>query len=149
MMDVIALVVAALALVAAYLTLRRAEAHERRISSLESGLASIRAELGQAQRELKTQMSDLNRTLRQQSGELKFEPSMTIAEAMQVHPGVVDVLARFHLNGCPSCAVSDVDTIDGACRSYGIDQNALMSELTKLIQPDAIDLLTMARSTRN
>jgi len=43
------------------------------------------------------------------------------------------VLASFHLGGCSHCAVSDVDTIEGACQSYGIDQRALMTALNQLI----------------
>ncbi len=73
--------------------------------------------------------------MRRQAGELKFSPEMTIAEAMEVHPQVVQVLASFHLGGCSHCAVSDVDTIEGACQSYGIDQSALMTALNQLIDP--------------
>ena len=60
---------------------------------------------------------------------------MTIAEAMQMHPRVAEVLASFHLGGCSQCAVSDVDTIEGACQTYGIDQAALMQALNGLIEP--------------
>jgi hybrid cluster-associated redox disulfide protein len=58
---------------------------------------------------------------------------MTIAQALDVHPRVQDVLASFHLGGCSHCAVSDVDTIEGACQTYGIDQAALMGALNGLI----------------
>jgi hypothetical protein len=45
-------------------------------------------------------------------------------------------LADFHLGGCSNCAVSDVDTLEGACRSYGIDLESLMLALNRLlIQP--------------
>ena len=58
---------------------------------------------------------------------------MTIAEALAVHPKVTEVLANFHLGGCSHCAVSDVDTIEGACQTYGLDEKALMAALTGLI----------------
>ena len=44
-----------------------------------------------------------------------------------------EVLASFHLGGCSHCAVSDVDTLEGACQSYGIDQSALMGALNDLV----------------
>ena len=60
---------------------------------------------------------------------------MTIAEALEIHPKVTEILASFHLGGCSHCAVSDVDTIEGACQTYGIDQKALMSALSQLVDP--------------
>jgi hybrid cluster-associated redox disulfide protein len=70
--------------------------------------------------------------VRRQAGETLFSPRMTIADAMAVHPKVSEVLASFHLGGCSHCAVSDVDTIEGACQTYGIDQKALMNALNGL-----------------
>jgi hypothetical protein len=52
-----------------------------------------------------------------------------------MHPRVAEVLASFHLGGCSQCAVSDVDTIGGACQTYGIDEAALMQALQSLIAP--------------
>jgi hybrid cluster-associated redox disulfide protein len=60
---------------------------------------------------------------------------MTIAEALAFHPRVGEVLASFNLGSCSSCAISDVDTIEGACQTYGIDLAALMAALTRLIEP--------------
>jgi hypothetical protein len=42
------------------------------------------------------------------------------------------VLGSFHLGGCSNCAVSDVDTLEGACQTYGVDQKALMAALEAL-----------------
>jgi len=133
--QIIALGVAVVALVAAYVAVRRAGAMDDRISRLSDSVFSLRSEFAESQEKLSAQVADLRLAQRRQSGELKFEPSMTIAEALQVHPRVAEVLSSFHLGGCSQCAVSDVDTIAGACQTYGIDQGALMRALTGLIEP--------------
>lgn len=133
--QIIALGVAVVALVAAYVAVRRAGALDDRISRLSDSVFSLRSEFAESQEKLGAQVADLRLAQRRQSGELKFESSMTIAEALQVHPRVAEVLSSFHLGGCSQCAVSDVDTLAGACQTYGIDQGALMRTLNGLLEP--------------
>ena len=97
-----------------------------------SAVHEMRGALNETNEKVDARLSDLRLDFRRQSGETIFAPKMTIAEAMQVHPKVADVLASFHLGGCSHCAVSDVDTIEGACQTYGIDQSALMGALNGL-----------------
>lgn len=134
--QIVALALAVVALVIAYLAVRRAGALDQRLSRLTSNLSSMRSELDENRSALDSQLADLRLRLSRQTSDLKFEPRMTIAEAMQVHPRVGEVLTRFHLSGCSQCAVSDVDTIEGACQTYGIDQNALMRALNGLLESD-------------
>jgi hybrid cluster-associated redox disulfide protein len=133
--QIIALVVAVVALVVAYLAVRRAGALDQRLSRFSDNLSSLRSELRESHEKLSAQLADLRLAQRRQAGDLKFEPSMTIAEALQIHPRVAELLSSFHLGGCSQCAVSDVDTIEGACQTYGIDQGALMRALNGLIEP--------------
>ena len=134
-MTIAALLIAVFSLVVAYLAFRRTGALESRLSDANSRLAELRSELGKDQEGLKEELVELRLLMRQRAGEPSFSPSMTIAEAMDVHPKVSEVLASFHLAGCSHCAVSDVDTIEGACQTYGIDQKALMVALNQLIDP--------------
>jgi hybrid cluster-associated redox disulfide protein len=135
--QIIALVVAVIALAIAYLAVRRVGALDLRLSRVTDNLVSLRSELDEGQKQLSLQLADLRLIQRRQEGELRFEPSMTIADALQVHPRVAETLASFHLGGCSQCAVSDVDTIEGACQTYGIDQSALMNALNGLIESAA------------
>lgn len=134
-MTTLALIVAGIALIAAYLAFRRANAIEKRLGDTNNKLGELAMQLGQAAAETRAGLAGLRMEMRQRAGEPSFSPDMTIAEAMSVHPKVTEVLAGFHLNGCSQCAVSDVDTIEGACQSYGIDQKALMAALNQLIDP--------------
>jgi hybrid cluster-associated redox disulfide protein len=145
-MDIIALIVASVALLVAYLALRRAGAVDLRLSQTNHELGQAKAELNETRGRMEARLQEICLEMRRQAGDLRFLPSMTIAEAMQLHPGVSEVLSKFSLSGCSNCAISDVDTLEGACRSYGIDQDTLMSALGKLLEPDTSELLQMART---
>lgn len=132
-MDVAALILAALALLGAFLATRRAAGLQERLERTTAELHELRSATNRTLEELQGKLNDLHLQARHQAGQPIFDPRMTIAEAMSVHPKVVDVLANFHLGGCSQCAVSDVDTIEGACQSYGIDQAALMNALNGLV----------------
>jgi hybrid cluster-associated redox disulfide protein len=132
-MDIAALIVAVLALLGAILAVRRAGSVQERLDRTTGELHELRSTTSAALEEMQDKLNDLHLQARRQSGQAIFDPRMTISEAMSVHPKVVDVLASFHLGGCSHCAVSDVDTIEGACQTYGIDQAALMSALNDLV----------------
>ena len=131
-MDIIALIAAVLALGVAFFVLRRAGAVVERMDRMADSVHELRSALNETNDKLDQALTDLRFEQRRQSGETIFTPTMTIADALQVHPKVSEVLASFHLGGCSSCAVSDVDTIEGACQTYGIDQAALMGALNGL-----------------
>ncbi len=131
-MTVAALAIALVALLIAFFALRRAGNLQERLDRVDSALYELRSGLKETNETLDAKINDLKLSLRRQAGEVIFRPDMTIAEAMQVHPRVGEVLAAFHLGGCSHCAVSEVDTIEGACQSYGIDQKALMAALNSL-----------------
>jgi hybrid cluster-associated redox disulfide protein len=131
-MEIIALIAAALALIVAFFALRRAGALAERADRAANSSTELRSALNETNDKLNLVLTDLRFEQRRQAGETIFTPKMTIAEAMQVHPKVSEVLASFHLGGCSHCAVSDVDTIEGACQTYGIDQAALMDALNGL-----------------
>jgi hybrid cluster-associated redox disulfide protein len=131
-MEIIALIVAALALIVAFFTLRRAGTLAERVDRATSSMLELRGALNETTEKLNSTLTDLRFEQRVQAGETIFSPKMTIAEALAVHPKVNEVLVSFHLGGCSHCAVSDVDTIEGACQTYGIDQVALMNALNGL-----------------
>ena len=70
-----------------------------------------------------------------------FNPDMTVAAAMAMHPRVAEVFAAFHLGGCSHCGISQVETIGQVCMGYGVDINILLEVLEELmakqVQADA------------
>ena len=132
-----ALIIAILALLGAFLAMRRISGLQERLERTTGQLYELRSAVTAANEEREQKLNEMRLEMRRQAGEAIFDPQMTIADAMSVHPKVQDVLASFHLGGCSHCAISDVDTIEGACQSYGIDQAALMTALNGLVSGDS------------
>jgi hybrid cluster-associated redox disulfide protein len=128
-----ALIIAILAVLVALFAWQRVRGLQERLEGTASQLSELRSTVNSTSEAMERRLTDLCLGLRRQSGETIFDPAMTIAEAMRVHPRVAEVLASFKLGGCSHCAVSDVDTIQGACQTYGIDQAALMDALNGLV----------------
>lgn len=62
-----------------------------------------------------------------------FDPDMTVLEAMSVHEQVSEVFAAFHLGGCSSCGISEVETVGQVCMAYGVDIDILLDVLDDLM----------------
>lgn len=68
------------------------------------------------------------------SGRRYFYPDMTVGEAMAVHPRVAEVFTAFHLGGCSSCGISEVETVAQVCMGYGVDLDVLLDVLEGLME---------------
>ena len=66
-----------------------------------------------------------------------FDPNMTVGEAMAVHPQVAEVFTAFHLGGCSSCGISEIETVGQVCMGYGVDVDILLEVLEDLVVDDA------------
>ncbi|MCH8204387.1 MAG: DUF1858 domain-containing protein [Candidatus Hydrogenedentes bacterium] len=62
---------------------------------------------------------------------------MTVGEAMAVHPQVAEVFTAFHLGGCSSCGISEIETVGQVCMGYGVDVDILLEVLEDLVVDDA------------
>ena len=65
-----------------------------------------------------------------------FHPDMTVGEAQALHPQVGEVFAAFHLGGCSSCGIAEVETIGQVCMGYGIDVDMLLEVLEGLMEQE-------------
>jgi hybrid cluster-associated redox disulfide protein len=70
-----------------------------------------------------------------EAGKTYFRPSMTIGEAMAVHPKVAEVFAAFRLGGCSHCGINQYETIEQVTAGYGVDIETLMEVLEGLVKP--------------
>jgi hybrid cluster-associated redox disulfide protein len=68
-----------------------------------------------------------------------FDPNMTIIDAMNVHPKVAEVFAAFHLGGCSSCGISEVETVGQVCMAYGVDVDLLLDVLEELMVSEPLE----------
>ena len=63
-----------------------------------------------------------------------FIKEMTVGEAMQTHPEAAMVFASYHLGGCGSCSVSEVETIEQVCEGYGVEVDLIIDSLNTLFE---------------
>ncbi|MDH5717852.1 MAG: DUF1858 domain-containing protein [Spirochaetia bacterium] len=66
--------------------------------------------------------------------EKKFTAEMTVKEALNMHPESSMVLAGYHLGGCSSCGVNEIETLEQVCNGYGIPLDALLASLNSLLE---------------
>ena len=88
-----------------------------------SSVLELRSALNETNDKLDSALTDLRLELRRRSGEMIFtrdDHRRGYGSASPGEPGA----RQFPPGRLFSCAVSDVDTIEGACQSYGIDQAA-------------------------
>jgi hybrid cluster-associated redox disulfide protein len=64
----------------------------------------------------------------------EFVGTMTVAEAMQLHPRAREVFAGFHLGGCSHCAIGGFETVEQICEGYGVPLDMLLKSLNSLLE---------------
>ncbi|MBK0326227.1 DUF1858 domain-containing protein [Rhodobacteraceae bacterium F11138] len=57
------------------------------------------------------------------------DPDLPLSEVMTRWPQTISVFLRHDMRLCVGCPVSPFHTIADACRAYGLDQQAFVSEL--------------------
>lgn len=69
------------------------------------------------------------------TGEMKrFDASMTVGEALSLHPRAGEVFAAFHLGGCSHCSINEHETIQEVTAGYGVDADMLVEALNGLLE---------------
>ena len=62
----------------------------------------------------------------------RFHADMTVGEAIQIDTRVREILAAFHLGGCSSCGISEIETIRQVTVGYGVDTEMLLQSMNDL-----------------
>ncbi|MBI5788759.1 MAG: DUF1858 domain-containing protein [Candidatus Schekmanbacteria bacterium] len=62
-----------------------------------------------------------------------FTKEMSIGEALQVDPKVVEVFNKYHM-GCFSCMGAMAESIENGALMHGIDLDTLMTDLNNLLK---------------
>jgi hybrid cluster-associated redox disulfide protein len=120
------------ALGVAIITLLRQRSWREALRDAQRRLYLAQARLNELESLVQKELQTVRALMRRQSGDLPFEPTMKIADAIAIDPRVREVLAQFHLGGCSSCAINEEHTIEQAALSYGVDLERLMAALIAL-----------------
>jgi hybrid cluster-associated redox disulfide protein len=132
MINVLVALVTCGALGIAVITFLRQQSLREVLRDTQRRLYLTQARLNELESTMQKERQALRALARRQWGGPLFEPTMKIADAIAVDPRIRDVLARFHLGGCSSCAIDEESTIEQAARSYGVDLDRLMAALAAL-----------------
>lgn len=135
-------ITALIALIAAVIGWVKVGKLTKRVNQTETEMESLRSHVTASNNILKREIADVLNNLERrvktaaaESGEESegFHADMTVAEVLDLHPGAAGVMAKFHLGGCSSCAISEHHILGPACESYGVDTNKLLNELNALL----------------
>lgn len=137
-MTVFALLLASAALLYAFLTHRQLKILREDLRHVHRA-ARLRADEGEKEvRRLDSEIERLRGQLRQGSRPARshtwFTPYMTIQDALNLHPGVRDVLATLGIGGCSSCSVSARETLEQAAAGHGVDLEEMLAGMNALMR---------------
>ncbi len=150
LMNGIALILTGVALVYTWKLHQELNTATRRLDRYNRSLFDATDEIRRLRAEMATTTSQWRVELKQRSGDLAFQPEMTVREAQMLHPQVQQILAGFHLGGCNHCAVEPDDTLANICAEHGLDLNELIGNLNLLMvgangrQPNPLPMHTAA-----
>lgn len=133
MISWIALLLGAVALTYAWRLQQELNRATRRLDRYNRALFDANDEIRHLREEAATTTAQLRVEWKQRTGDITFQPEMTVREAQLLHPQTQQILAGFHLGGCNNCAVEPDDTLAKVCRENGLDPNILISNLNLLM----------------
>ncbi len=64
----------------------------------------------------------------------RFEATMTVGDALRLHPKAAETLMTFHLGGCSHCGINEVESLEQVSVGYGIDLESLLEALNDLLE---------------
>lgn len=105
---------------------RRLDRYNRALFEANDEIRKLREEVAETTTQLRVE-------LKQRTGDMTFQPEMTVREAQMLHPQTQQILASFHLGGCSHCAVEPDDTLAKICSDNGLDLNGLLNNLNMLV----------------
>lgn len=131
-MTVLAIVVALGAAVLGYLANSRSKEALERLDRISSATYDLSSRLQETTTKVNKELTAIRLDLQRRFGELRFHKDMTIGEALDLHPGVKEVMAQFHIGGCSSCAVNESETFEQAAGGHGVPLEQMMTALNSL-----------------
>lgn len=63
----------------------------------------------------------------------KFEPWMTVRDALELHPKARWVFAAWQLGGCNQCSMVDEETLAQVAEGYKLPLEKLLGDLNSLL----------------
>lgn len=64
----------------------------------------------------------------------QFQPTMTVEEALALHPAAKWVFASYHLGGCSNCDSASDETLAEVAEAYALSLEKLLNDLNSLFR---------------
>jgi hypothetical protein len=108
----------------------------RSLDEMEGRLARRFSTLQGRVREIDTLVQDLDFDRRRARGEIRFDASMKVADALSVHPRVQEVFAAFGFagGGCSGGGLPETATIAEACAGNSLDPKEIVTALERFLE---------------
>jgi hypothetical protein len=129
---VVALVLAGVGLVYAWTLSQGLSQATRRLDRYNRALFEASEEIRRLREDHAQQLATVRGAVARVSGQVVFSPDMTVREIYALHPQAQDVLARFHMGGCSSCAINLDDRLEQLCRASGLGVEDVVGTLNGL-----------------
>ncbi len=129
----LALLVAVLALGYAWKLNQELNTATRRLDRYNKALFDANDDIRRLRAEVAESTTALRVAIKRGQGEIAFTPTTTVREAELLHPQAGQILAKFHLGGCNSCAVEPDETLAQICAEHGQDIGLLINNLNCLL----------------
>lgn len=140
-LEIFAVVVSFVAILFAWRAIGEIRTLTAKLDRLQSTLYETRQEQRVQQTQMEDKIAALDVSVQKATGNLRFDPNMTLAHLYQVEPRAQAVLATFHIGGCASCAVDEAETLTEAARERGANLDQVLTALNTLPANDGeIDL---------
>jgi hypothetical protein len=131
-LTVVALILALAGLVYAWTLSQGLAQATRRLDRYNRALFDASEEIRHLREDHAQQLATLRGEVARLSGKAAFSPDMTVREIYALHPQAQEVLARFHMGGCSSCAIELDDQLDHLCRASGLEIENVVTSLNGL-----------------
>ena len=64
----------------------------------------------------------------------QFQPTMTVEEALALHPAAKWFFASYHLGGCSNCDSASDESLAEVAEGYGLSLEKLLNDLNSLFR---------------
>jgi hypothetical protein len=114
----------------------------RRLARLNKKLEEAESRLGGRLYRVQGRLAEMEATVheleferKRTRGEIRFDLSMKLEEAMGIHPRVREILGSFGISGsgCAGGALDESRSIHQACRAASVDPAAVLESLRRFI----------------
>lgn len=120
------------ALFVAWRALREMRAVNAKLERLATNVYETRREQRQKDDEIQNRVAALDVAIQHATGQLRFDPQLSLTELFEIEPRAQTVLAAFHIGGCVSCAVDENSCLADAARERGADLDRVLAALNAL-----------------